>query len=83
MLYNIKYNATKQYGEVEPNRCAWSYIISFTVVELGYTDTVSLPVEGFTKLKAKAAVKAKIKDFLTKKAEEEEAGQEEYTEEIL
>ena len=77
MLYNIKYNANKQYGEVEPNRCAPIYVINFTIVELGYSDSVSLPVEGFTKAKAKTLIKAKVKTHIA-----ELPNVEEYKEEI-
>ena len=77
MLYNIKYNAKKQYGEVEPNRCAWSYVINFNITELGYSDSVSLEVDGFTKPKAKALIKEKVKTHLA-----ELANVEEYTETI-
>ena len=77
MLYNIKYNANKQYGEVEPNRCAPIFTIGFTIAELNYSDSVSLEVEGFTKAKAKALIKAKVKAHLAEQPEVEE-----YTEEI-
>ena len=77
MLYNIQYKKTKQYGEVEPNRCAWSYVISFTITEIDYSDSVSLEVEGFIKAKAKALIKAKVKTYLAELPEVEE-----YQEEI-
>lgn len=72
MLYNIKYSANKQYGEVEPNRCAPIYVISFTVIELNYSDLISLEVDEFTKLKAKAMIKEKIKAHLAELAKQEE-----------
>ena len=48
-------------------------IISFAVKELGYSDSVELAKAEFTKKKAKALVKEKIKLFLAK-----QTGQEEY-----
>lgn len=83
MLYNIKINKVfKQYVEQEPNRKDWNRTVVFSVAELGYQDSISIPLGGFSKKKAKEAIKAKIRDFLVKKAEEE-ANQEEYTEEIV
>lgn len=77
MLYNIKFKVSEQYGELEPNRCGWSKIVNFSVAELGYQDFISIPVDKFTKAKAKAMIKEKIKVYLAKLAE-----QEEYQEEI-
>ena len=77
MQYTIKFKTNKQYGEVEPNRYAWSYVISFTITELNYSDSVSLEVDGFTKAKAKALIKAKVKAHIAELTDVEE-----YQEEI-
>lgn len=82
MLYTIKIKENpRQYVEQEPNRCGWSRVFSFDVKEIGYQDTISISTEGFTKLKAKKMIRAKIKGFLAEKVKEEK-NQEEYTEKI-
>ncbi len=72
MQYNIKFKINKQYSEVESNRCAWSYVVSFTVAELNYSDSVSLEVDGFTRAKTKALIKDKIKAHLAELSDVEE-----------
>lgn len=82
MLYTIKIKENpRQYIEQEPNRCGWNRVFNFEVKELGYQDSISISAEGFTKLKARKMIRAKIKGFLAEKAKEK-TSQEEYTEEI-
>jgi len=65
-IYNIKYKLSDVYTEQEPNKFGWDKVANFLVVELGYSNLISLPKEEFTAKKAKAMVKAKIKDYLDK-----------------
>ena len=62
--YTIKYKLSKSYVEQEPNKYGWNEVANFLVVELGYSDSISMPVSEFTAQKAKAIVKAKIIEHL-------------------
>ncbi len=66
VTYNIKYRLSDVYIEQVPNKFGWNKVANFLVVELGYSDSISLPVSEFTAVKAKAMVKTKIKDYLDK-----------------
>jgi len=75
--YNIKYKLNNVYVEQTPNKFDWNRVANFFVVELNYSDTISLPVKTYTAALAKAAVKAKIIAYLAKQTYDAE-----YTETI-
>jgi len=93
MLYKIKIiSLGKRYGQQELNKCGWNRIINYEVLKINGTEeesyfskTLSMPMDTFTKLKAKNLIKQSIIDYRDEevaKIAQQEADQEEYKIEV-
>lgn len=93
MKYKIKIiSLGKRYIEQEPNIHGWNRIINYEVLKINGTEeesyfskTISMPMDTFTKLKAKKLIKQSIIDYRaeeTAKITQQEADQEEYEIEV-
>ena len=93
MLYKIKIiSLGKRYIEQEPNKSGWNRILNYEVLktdgkveESYFSKSISMPMDTFTKLKAKKLIKQSIIDYRDEKAAkitQQEAEQEEYEVEV-
>ena len=73
MLYTIKLGDKSQISAKVSEHVEMQHInIPFVVKELGYSDNIILLLDDYSKTKAKALIKDKIKEYLVKVAEQEE-----------
>jgi len=93
MKYKVKIiSLGKRYVKQEPNKFGWDRIINYEVLKIDgeveesyFSKTVSMPMNTFTKLKAKKLIKQSIIDYRDEEAAriaKQEAEQEEYEIEV-
>ena len=93
MLYKVKIiSLGKRYIEQETNKFGWDRILNYEVLKMNDTEeesyfskTLSMPMDTFTKLKARNLIKQSIMDYRNEEAAgiaQQEAEQQEYEIEV-
>jgi len=95
MIYKIKIiSLGKRYIEQEPNKCGRNRILNYEVLKIEkdskieesyFSKAISIPMEKFTKLKAKEIIKQSIIDYRNEEAAkitQQESEKEEYEIEV-
>ena len=94
MLYKVKIiNSGKRYIKQKPNKFGWNRILNYEILKLNkegieesyFSKSISMPMNTFSKLKAKKLIKKSIIDYRNEEAAkiaQQEAEQEEYEIEV-